>query len=280
MRRIGLWLIAGYFAFAIGIWVVGHIFPSAFAPDGLIIAVFYADSWLFLFTMVGIVVLNAGTAWGIVAFKRGRAPAPFTRREFGAAALVLVVAVIALVNTGSHAQAVVVHRDKPAPARPFKELYPQRTSAEPGDLERKLGEAATLDDATLTVTKTQIFEQRRGEFEIVDPGFYLIVFFDVTNRDTKPMYFSNMTDWSFDVPGTGRAEAVFPIAPMEAGEPHDAIAPGATVSARVALFLGADRASIAPGDYFAAWNPGPCAVSDANYLPKDYCRAVWPIGHF
>jgi hypothetical protein len=280
MRRIGLWLIAAYLAFGATLWILSHIIPGPLLPEFSIEAFFYADAWLYLGALVGVVVLNAGTVWGIVAFKRGRALTPFTRNEFGAAVFVVLFAIVALANSGSRAEAVVVHRDKPAPVRPYKDLYPQRVSAEHGDLERRLGEEAALGDMTVKVTKTQVFEQRPAEFEMVDPGYYLIVSYDVTNRGPKVDYFLNEAEWAFDVPGKGRAEPVFPTAPMETGDLHNGIEPGATVSATVALYLGSDRRSIEPGDYFAIWDGTPCAVSDANYMPKDYCRAVWPIGHF
>jgi hypothetical protein len=280
MRRIGLWLIAAYAAFGAALWLLSRVVPGRVVADLAIRALFYADAWLFLGALIGVFVLNAGTAWGLLAYRSGRTPAPFTRRELGAAVALVLFALAAWANSGSRAEAVVVPRDTPAPVREYKELYPQRTSLEHGDLERRLGEEAALGDVTVKVTKTQLFHQRGGEFEMVDPGYYLIVFYDVTNRGRKVEYFSNEAEWAFDVPGKGRAEPVFPSGPMDTGVWHEGIEPGATVSATVALYLGPDRAAIAPGDYFAIWEGPPCMVSDANYEPKDYCRAVWPIGKF
>jgi hypothetical protein len=272
LRRIGFSLVGLNVVVEIALVLFGRVAFLGLPLRGL----FFFEALMYLGGLIGFALLAIGLVWGGISSRRRRESASF-RWEIAAAIALTFLASTSTLSSRQPAHAVYVPRDKPAPSRAYRVLYPNRTSAEPGDLELRLGQEATIGGLRVTITKTQRIE-RHGVFDTYDHGWYLIVFYRVTNDGPSTRYFLNAAEWSFDVPGKGRAEVVFPTAPMEADSLSAKLAPGRTIDATVALFLGTNRRDISRGNYYAIWEPeGGCAVSDANYLPFGNCRGVWPV---
>lgn len=160
--------------------------------------------------------------------------------------------------------------------KPYNSLFPGRPSAAPGDVEARLNQPVQLGGLTVRVAQTRLVHPT-GEFNTFNDGWYLVVFYTVTNHTSSQQSFSDSAEWEFDVPGQGLTGVDPTGGPLRSNSMDQTIAPNGSLEGRISLNLGATPSVIPSGHYYVLWSPGPCQVSRANFAPLQDCRAVWPV---
>jgi hypothetical protein len=274
IRRAGIALIAAYVVSnSLAVVVRTVIFGRS---DSVLRAYLLSSALVWTGMLVGVGLLVIGLAIGAFRWRPGSPSAAVKKLEI-ALSVVLVASgsVYAVRSIDGQGGKAVYHATGPrGVVKPYNTLFPGRSSAEPGDIEARLNQPVQLGDLAVRVTQTRLVHPT-GEFNMWNDGWYLVVFYTVTNYATTAQSFSDIGEWEFDLPDHGVTFVDPTGGPLHSNSMDETVPPRGTLQGRISVNLGATRDAIPLGHYYVLWSPTPCEVSRVNFAPLHDCRGVW-----